>query len=353
MLKGFRQIGSATLAVALGVAGCGGEKPAQTTAEEPQPVAIVLSSAKVSAGKELGAGFLNGARAAGGEAVVTGAPLADPPEQAKIFKEMTSSAKGGVAIQATDPELIAGELAAAGQGGLPIIAVDIKPAVTSGLKTYVGNDNYLLGMRMADELVSRLPAGSTGTVLVGSTRPGLTVMEHRAKGIRAGFAAKLPGVKVTGPFDTQTDPAANLAAWRRLAAAAPRALAFIGTGSTDGGSLATVHAERKGAWLCAGFDLDAKGLNGLRDGHLVAIASPEHYLTGSLAGWLQARHAQNHSPLPDGWVETPSLMITSANVSEIIARQQSEAEKSAWFKTKLDKITSDIPAYTKPLDQAR
>jgi ribose transport system substrate-binding protein len=359
MRTGIRGIRSAAaLAVVLGVVvvggvGCGGDKAAETAGGDPPKVGIVLSSAQVSAGKELGAGFMTGARAAGGEALVTGPPLADPPKQAEMFKELTDTAKGGIAIQASNPELIAGDLAAAAKGGFPLMAVDIKPAATSGLKTLVSNDNNLLGTLIADELINRLPPGSTGTVLVGSTRPGLAVMEQRMQGIRDGFARKLPGVKVSGPFDTQTDAAANLAAWKRLAAATPGALALIGTGSTDGGSLAAVHAETRGAWLAAGFDLDAKALAGVRDGQLVAIASPEHYLTGAVAGWLQARHARDRSPLPEGWIQTPSLVITMTNVAEIIARQQSDTEKAAWFTPQLDKITGDLPAYTKPLDQAR
>jgi ribose transport system substrate-binding protein len=339
--------------VALGMAGCGGERAAETTSGDRPTVAVVLSSSKLSVGRELGAGFRIGAETAGADAVVTGPPLADPPKQAEMFKEMTNTAKGGVAIQASNPELMAGQLAAAAKGGFPVIAVDIRPAATSGLKTFVGNDNHLLGVMIAEELARRLPPGSTGSVLVGSTRPGLPVMEQRLKGIRDGFARTLPGVRVAGPFDTQSDAAANLSAWRRLAAAAPGALALVGTGSTDGGSLAAVQAETKGDWLCAGFDLDGKALAGLRAGHLVAIASPEHYLTGAVAGWLQARHARSRGPLPEGWIQTPSLMITSANVSEIIDRQASEAGKAAWFKPKLDEITGDIPAHTKPLDPTR
>ena len=231
--------------------------------------------------------------------------------------------------------------------------MDIKPAATSGLKTYFSNDNHLLGRLLAGELIERLPPGSKGTVVVGSTRPGLPVMEQRVQGIRDEFAAKLPGVTVSGPYDTQTDTAANLAVWKRLAAATPGALALIGTGSTDGGSIAAVHAETKATWLGAGFDLAPNALAGLQSGHLVAIASPEHYLTGAIAGRVHAQHAKDRTPLPEGWIETPSLMITSANVAEVIARQESDAARAAWFKPQLDKITGDLPAYTKPLDQAR
>lgn len=353
MVQRFRRLALTSIAVAL-VSGCGGgaEPPAETSSAQRPKVALVLSSSQLSAGKELGAGFMNAAGLVGAEAAVSGPPQADPPKQVEIFKEMMGSAKGGVAIQATDAELIARELAAAVQGGFPVIAVDIRPAATSGVTTFVGNDNHQLGERLADELIGRLPAGSTGTVLVGSTRPGLAVMEQRLQGIRDRLGAKLPGVKVSGPFDTQTDPTANLASWKRLAAASPGALALIGTGSTDGPSIAMVHAERKAGWLGAGFDLHPKTLAGLQSGDLVAVASPEHYLAGAVAGWLQARHAKDGTPLPQGWVQTPSLVITKKNLPEIIKRQQSDGEKAAWFKPHIDEVTAGLPTYTKPLNSA-
>jgi ribose transport system substrate-binding protein len=333
----------------LGVAGCGGDLAAETTPAVRPTVGIVLSSSQLSVGKELAAGFTAGAGIAGAGALVTGPPLADPPAQVAMFKEMMTSAKGGVAIQSSSPELMAGQLAAAVKDQFPVIAVDIKPAATSGIKTYVGNDNKLLGKLLAEELVKHLPPGSKGSVLVGSTRPGLTVMEQRVQGIRDGFAGKLPGVKVIGPFDTQPDPDANLAAWKRLATATPDALALIGVGSTDGASLAVTRAGMKGAWLCAGFDLSPATLTGLQAGHLVAVASPEHYLAGAVTGWLQARRANNRGTLPEGWVQIPSLVVTPANVSEIMTRQESDAGKAAWFKPQIDKITGNLPAYTKPL----
>jgi ribose transport system substrate-binding protein len=340
---------SVSIAVAL-ASGCGGsEQSAETSSGQRPKVALVLSSAQLSAGKEMSAGFTNTAAQLGAEAVVSGPPLADPPRQAEIFKEMMNSAKGGVAIQATDAELIARELAAAVQDGFPVIAVDIRPAATSGVKTFVGNDNRKLGELLADEVIGRLPAGSTGKVLVGSTRPGLTVMEHRMQGIRDQFAAKLPGVKVAGPFDTQTDATANLGSWKRLAASTPGALALIGTGSTDGPSIATVHAATKASWLGASFDLHPKTVTGLQNGELVAIASPEHYMAGAVAGWLQARYALDGTPLPPGWVQTPNLVITSKNLPEIVKRQQSDDAKAAWFQPQIDEMTADLPTNTKPL----
>ena len=57
--------------------------------------------------------------------------------------------------------------------------------------------------------------------------------------------------------------------------------------------------------------------------------------------------------MPEGWIYTPGLLVTSTNVDEIIARQASDESKLAWFKPQIDKIVSDLNAHTRPLDQAR
>ena len=135
----------------------------------------------------------------------------------------------------------------------------------------------------------RLPPDATGTVVLGNTAPGLAGFDDRADGIRGRFAEKLPGVVVLGPFDTQRDDAANRDAWKRLVAANPDALAFVGTGDCDGVSLAALKTEKSARWLVGGFGVDPRTLQAVRDGAMVATISPEHYLKGAVAGWLLAQ----------------------------------------------------------------
>jgi len=91
------------LTIALGIAGCGGKNGT----------------------------FTAGARTVGGEAIIMGPPISDPPKQSQMLKEVTESARDGVSIQASNAEMIAGQLAAAGKQGVPLVAVDIKTAPTS------------------------------------------------------------------------------------------------------------------------------------------------------------------------------------------------------------------------------
>ena len=74
-----------------------------------------------------------------------GPPISDPPKQSQMLKEVTESARDCVSIQASNAEILAGQLAAAGKQGVPLVAVDIKTAHTSGVQTLVTGDGRDLG----------------------------------------------------------------------------------------------------------------------------------------------------------------------------------------------------------------
>ena len=54
-----------------------------------------------------------------------------------------------------------------------VLGVDMRLTASSGVKLHIGNDNYELGEKLADELMRRLPPDATGTVVLGNTSPGL------------------------------------------------------------------------------------------------------------------------------------------------------------------------------------
>lgn len=169
----------------------------------------------------------------------------------------------------------------------------------------------------------------------------------------APFAQRLPNVRVMGPFDTQLDPPANLSAWQVLVAANPDAVAFLGTGDLDAINLASIRTSTGGTWLAAGYSVDRRALQAVKDGQLFAVVSPDHFLTAALAGWLLAQHAKGAAPLPEGWYAQPGLLVTSANVDQISQRESSDANKLAWFKPQLDRATANLAPYLRPLNQVR
>jgi ribose transport system substrate-binding protein len=156
---------------------------------------------------------------------------------------------------------------------------------------------------------------------------------------------------VVGPFDTKREVASNLAAWKLLVKANPDALAFLGTGDADSWHLAEIRRSTHGKWLAGGFDLDPRSLQAVKDGDLLLV-SPEHFLKGAIAGRLQAEHARTGKALPKGWIYTPGLAVTPANVDKIIARQASPEAKRAWFAPLVQQILDHRSAYLRPIGDA-
>src|SRR6185437_202715 len=188
-------------------------------------------------------------------------------------------------------------------------------------------------------------------IVIGTTAPGVPVLDRRVDGMRDRLHQRLPAVSVVGQFDTKQEVASNLAAWKLLARANPDALAFLGTGDADGWHLAEIRRSTHAKWLAGAFDLDPRSLQAVKDGDLLLV-SPEHYLKGAIAGRLQAEHAKTGKALPKGWIYTPGLAVTPANIDEIIARQASPASKQAWFMPKAKEILDHESAYLRPLSAA-
>jgi len=343
-----RRVFLLTAAAVAALAACSG---GGAESETPK-VGFVVANSRLNFATEMSDGFRTGVQQVGGvEEVVTGPPIVDGPKQLQMFEELANETQDGISVFTLSPDLFAAPLAEAVEEGIPVIAVDNQPPPSSNVTLFVGNDNYELGQMLADEVIAELPAGAKGKIVVGNNSPGVPVLDQRAKGIRDRLRTKLPGVSVVGPYDTKQDVAANLVAWRTLARANPNALAFLGTGDADGWNLAQLRRETRGKWFAGAFDLDPKALQAVKDGDLVLV-SPEHFVKGAIAGRLQAQHAKDGTPLPAGWIYTPGLAVTKANVDSIMARQASLEAKEDYFIPLVGKILGD-PSHLRPLDQAR
>jgi ribose transport system substrate-binding protein len=326
---------------------CSGQK-----ASVVPKVGFIVANSQLNFATEMANGFRAGVQDVGGvEDVVDGPPIVDGPRQLQMFEQMKQDAADGISVFTLSPDLFAGPLAEAAADGIPIIAVDNQPPPSSNITLFVGNDNYQLGQMLADEIVAQVPASAKGKIVLGNNSPGVPVLDQRAKGIRDRLQSKLPNVTVSGPFDTKQDVMANLAAWRTLVRANPGALAFLGTGDADGWNLAQIRRSTRAKWLAGAFDLDPKALAAVKDGDLVLV-SPEHYIKGDIAGRLQAQHAKDGTPLPAGWIYTPGLAVTKANVDSVTARQKSLEARRAYFTPLVTRILAD-PSSLRPLDQAR
>lgn len=330
----------ATATMCLFAAACAEEDLGGTSPPEEGPltVSMTVANVKLNFAREMSAGFRYGVGAVPGvSADVQGPDIVDGAAQLRMFEAQTV-ASAGSAVFTLNPEIFAQALSETVGRGVPVVAVDNPPAPNSGVELFVGNDNAALGRLLARQVVARLPRGTRGgSVVIGTTGPGASVLDRRVEGMMAEFRARIPGVRLLGPFDTRQEPEANEAAWRVLVRANPQAWAFVGTGDADAAHLGALRQETQGRWVAGGFDLDPVTLTAVKRGDLVVV-SPEHFLKGAVAGRLLALHARNGTPLPQGWVETPGLGVTSANVDEVIARQASDAARQAYFAEQINRL---------------
>lgn len=338
------------LAVVLVLAGC-----ARPATAGPVTISLLLATRQPDVSRALSDGFRAGvAQVPGVRSVVVGPEVVDGSAAAGMLTELTRATPNGIAVWDLTPSLLFDPLREAARTGIPLIAVDTPPADPTAVPLFVGNDNVELGRELARLVVAQLnPRPTSGSIVLGCPVPGVSSLDQRATGLRAEFQRLLPGVRVLGPFDSRPEQTANLDAWRVLVAGHPEALAFVGTGDSDSVNLGRIRRETPGAgWLGAGFGLDPRALAAVQRAELVLV-SPEQFLTGAVAGRLQAAHAAGAASMPTGWIVTPSRPVDRTNVTTIMERERSAETRLRAVQAQLDGILTHLPAVTRPLTAAR
>ncbi|HEX7738466.1 MAG TPA: sugar ABC transporter substrate-binding protein, partial [Marmoricola sp.] len=231
-------------------------------------------------------------------------------------------------------------------------ALDTAPTDGSKVTLYVGNDNYKLGVLEAQQALKLLPKNPSGDVVIGVPNPGTPVLDSRAKGISDTFKKMAPNVKILGPYQTYSDPAQNYGAWQAQVNAHPTALAFLGVGDADSYDLAKIKQQKHGKYVVAGTDVDAKTLEDVKDGSLPFTIDPEHFLKGYIAMQLLIDHKRG-AKQPEGWLETPGMVVDSSNIDKVLAREKSQTAAYDFYKPQITSILGNVDAHMHPLKDAR
>ncbi|HXR65928.1 MAG TPA: substrate-binding domain-containing protein [Ktedonobacteraceae bacterium] len=316
-------------------------------------VGFVSETSSLDFASEMAAGAQYAANQFHVNAQIVAPPNIDDEGAVKLFQDLTRTAKDGIAVETLAPNLFVRPEAQAVQAGIPVIAVDTIADPSTGITTYVGNDNVSAGALLVDEAVKHLPANASGTVIVGIDTPGVPVLTYRFQGIQQEFKRLLPNVQVLGPYDSKQEPQANYNAWNNLIKAHPGALAYLGVGDTDNTSLARIRQAQNGKYITGAFDLDPTGLQAVQNGVNFGLVDPEHFMKGYVAMRLLIEHALRGIAIPKGWWNPGAQLVNQANVASIIARQASLATKGAYYQPFIDKEFANPAAQIKPYDQAK
>ena len=340
---------------ALIVSACGSASSSSSGGAKQVSISFVYSLRLLNAMQEMVMGARAAARATPGVTFAADTPQEtgiDGPAQVKTFQTATRTAKDGVALVTPVPDVFIGPLRQAHSSGIPIVAVDTPPPPNTDVRTFVGNSNFEVGQLLATEILKQIPVGTAGEVLVGTEVPGFVVLDQRIIGMLQVIRQQRPTVTIVGPFNSHITPSENLAAWTAEVAQHPHALAYLAPADLDAVSLAHIQVQTGRHLLVGGCDLEADGLQAIKNGYVYALASPEHWLKGYISVRLLAEHAQSSKALPSGWWNPGALVVDKSNVDDIIARQHDEASRTSWFKAVVDRQLAHQGEYLKPLSAA-
>ena len=339
--------------LALSVAACGSDGGGGSGSEEELHVGMAVANISLNFASSMADGAKqSAAHSKNVDLKVVGPPNTDGPAEQQLFSALVKTQTDGVVLENLDPPIFTRPAAQAADAGVTVVALDTSPTPGSKIELYVGNDNYELGQTLAAEALKKMGANPTGEVVVGVPNPGVPVLDSRAKGIADLFKEKAPGVKVLGPFQTYSDPSQNFGAWQSLVNAHPGALAYLGVGDADSYDLAKIKKQQNGDYLVAGFDVDAKTLEYVKEGVLFCTLDPEHFLKGFISMQLLI-DSNRGKELPKGWFKTTGLVVDQSNIDDIITRQKSPEDAYGFYEDTIAKMLDDVDANMHPMEDAR
>jgi ribose transport system substrate-binding protein len=351
------RLGALAASGLLALAGCGSGDSAAAgsgggcgTAGSKLNLAFVYAATDQNPFQEMALGAKAAADADGNVKLNEVAPTSvDGPKEVSLFQAAAKTAADGIAYETVTPDLFVRPLNEATSAKVPVVAVDAAPPAGTTVKTYVGNSNTALGVLLGEAFVKQNPP-ATGEVVLGNDIPSLPLLVQRMNGVESVLKSKLPGVKISGPFDSKSPPTDNYNAWKSLSQAHPDAAAFIGVGGQDGVSLPLIKKQTGKTFLAGSADLPPEAVAAVQDGSIFALSSPEHWMKGYIAMHLLIQAKRSCTQIPEGWWNSGNLLVDRSNVAAIAARQVSPESRTAYFKPQVAEQLANPPI--KPLSEA-
>ena len=265
-----------------------------------------------------------------------------------MFEGMTQRRVNGLVVVPMPGEVWVTPIRQATEAGIPVLTANVTSPRSTAM-AWFGQDEFASGVILATEMRKFLVAQnrSEGRIIVGMCAPGVGVLVERYQGFRQGMTGTK--YQISEPFDVNTENTANYSAWENLAAANPNIVAIVGLCSMDLPNLAKLKVRTKGQWLVGGYDLGRETLDAVKAGTVQVVVGQHPYLQGYLPIVALVRHLRDKKPLPSGWVEIPTEVVTRDNVDAIYGRETDEKQQPQWYADHVAKHFPDLNAVAKPL----
>jgi ABC-type sugar transport system substrate-binding protein len=269
-------------------------------------------------------------------------------EATAMFEGMIQKKKDGLAVVPMPGEVWVKPIKEAVDAGIPV-ATSNMTSPESAADVWVGQDEYQSGVILAQELVKQLKAEgkSGGKILAGICAPEVAVLQDRYRGLQKGL--EHTGFTATDAKNVGTENTANYAAWENQATANPDIVATAGLCSMDIPNLAKLKTRTGAKWLVGGYDLNQETLDALKAGTAQVTLGQHPYLQGYLPVLALVRHLRDKKPMPKGWVNVGTEIVTKENVDAIYPRETDRAAETKWYAEHIAKNFGDLSALAKPL----
>jgi len=351
-------IGSLVLALPFALAACssgdsGSPTPQGSGAANGQVhLAMQLLLAGLPFTAETQAGAQDAAKELGVK-LDTSAPTAfDPQASIAQVNNALSSGVDGIAIADEPASLWTRALSdAVSKTKGNTVTFQTVPAKGTPVKTYVGNDAVGLGRTVATETIKVAGLGpqTTGEVIIGICTPQSTPLQQTVNGMSETVKKLLPQANVLDPFNSQTVPAQNFAAWEQQMRAHPKAVLALGSCNQDGDSMIKAKQLTSGNFAIGSSDSSPQILTGIADGTVAVCVAQNWYVMGYTSIRLLSEAARNKTVPPAGWISPGVTVVTKANVDAVKARDASPQGQADFYAPIIKKQWADLPANTQPL----
>ncbi len=325
-----------------------GEKPSATTSAAPKikigyvlhvlnDFTQVIKRGAEDAGRELGV-----------DVEVVGPSSPEATEAIGMFESMIQKKKDALIVVPMPGDVWVKPIKEATDAKIPVATANMTSEQSTS-ESWFGQDEYQSGVILASEIRKSLEAEGkkSGKILAGICAPSVAVLQERYKGVKKGLEGS--AYQITDAKDVGVENTANYSAWENQATANPDIVAAVGLCSMDIPNLAKLKTRSQAKWLIGGYDLNPETLEAVKSGNTQVTLGQHPYLQGYLPVLALVRHLKDQKPLPKGWVNVGTEIVTKANVDQIQPRETNHEQETKWYSDHIKKNFGDLGALAKPL----
>ncbi|MBA2518132.1 MAG: substrate-binding domain-containing protein [Chloroflexia bacterium] len=276
----------------------------------------------------------------------------DTPTHQAFFEASLQRGADGIAVVTNPGDLWITPIQQAVDQGIPLVGANVT-ALDSALGTWVGQDEFTSGVILGEQMLEQLAAAGVteGSIAVGICAAAAQVLQDRDAGFRLAFEGS--AFEVLEAQEVLIPVPDNYSRWENVMAANPDAVAAVGLCSIDIPNLAQLKERNSATWLIGGYDLDPPTLQAIEDGLAQVTVGQQEYLQGYLPIAILAESLINDTPLVEGWLETPTEIVTAENVADYVLRQTDNAVQDEYYQEYIAENYADLAAAARPYDDLR